>query len=282
MSILEHRRELINTHVFVVGPNNSGTTLMKTLLARSRHSWSLEREGQFAFGYKGPVSAKTMIPLEGDSQEPIVMEPLTWAACDTSIQRIRDRRRYDWKASKKAWYLTASSSNPASATVFVEKTPAFLLIVEQLIESFEGCRFIFMARNPYATVEGIVRRRNHKNFLNSPEIDLTERAALHVLNCLRVQKRNIEIFTKQACFISYEKLCDDPQGTLKCLSDLVPELNDLDLYAHFGVKGEQASPVNNRNEQQIHALSLKQRLVISSVFKPEQELLSWFGYELYD
>jgi hypothetical protein len=47
---------LIETHLFVICANNSGTTFLRNALATSRHTWNLQREGQHTYGFAGPSS----------------------------------------------------------------------------------------------------------------------------------------------------------------------------------------------------------------------------------
>lgn len=280
MSIFEFRQSIIKTHVFVISPNNSGSTLMKNLLALSQHVWSLEREGQFSFGFQGPVSGKPMKAISGGKTQQILMDPLTWAATAASIDYIRDPRRYDWEKNRKSWYMTARSIVPKRASIFLEKTPSHLLIVDQLMEAFEDCRFIFMARNPYAAIEGIKRRENIRQYMNDPEVNLVKHGALHIRNCLRIQKKNIEAFSQNGRFISYETLCDAPQHAAQSLASLIPELNDLDLSADVQVKQYELQKTQNMNTLHISALTQEEKDIISEIFHTETELLSFFGYEL--
>ena len=54
-------RDLENTiaaHLFVVCPNNSGSSFLASALAACRAVWSLPREGQGIPGYAGPVTTR--------------------------------------------------------------------------------------------------------------------------------------------------------------------------------------------------------------------------------
>ena len=47
---------LIETHLFIICANNSGTTFLRNALATSKHTWNLTREGQHTYGFAGPSS----------------------------------------------------------------------------------------------------------------------------------------------------------------------------------------------------------------------------------
>ncbi len=277
MSIFSQRLEQIRSNVFIICPNNSGSTLLKRLLETSPHFLSLKREGQFAFGFKGPVCREV---LEQCKNHPFKMEPLTWAASDLSVRYIRDARKYDWEANQKSWYLQATGSAPDTACMYLEKTPYFLLITEELRRFFTECRFIFMVRNPYAAIQGVVKRENMRPFLNNPNVDLAKHSALHFLTCLRVQKQNLTQFPDQSCLLRYEDLCDRPDLALNTLKRLLPEVQELDLQAEVQVKHYPARRPTNMNATHIENLTSAQISSINSVFEPERALLAEFGYDL--
>ena len=49
MSRLENMKSKIKTHLFIISPNNSGSTFLKNALAASEHTWNLKKEGQHTF-----------------------------------------------------------------------------------------------------------------------------------------------------------------------------------------------------------------------------------------
>ena len=135
---------LVQTHLFIICPNNSGSTFLKNVLATASQTWNLVREGQHIYGFAGPKRYYGM--------------HLIWASKQEWVDMFCDDRVYNWQRSRKAWYFQAFSRNP-EAKIFVTKSPPFLLYVDQLQRHFTNAKFIFMVRNPYAVVEGIYRRR---------------------------------------------------------------------------------------------------------------------------
>lgn len=134
---------LITTHLFVISPNNSGSTFMKNVLATCPGTWNLRREGQNTFGFRGSNPAKLDLPY-------------AWASEPHFVHELSDPTAFDWAATRKAWYFQSRSSR-ADARVFVEKSPPFLLHVGSLHRHFKNAKFLFMVRNPYATAEGVAR-----------------------------------------------------------------------------------------------------------------------------
>ena len=255
---------LIKTHLFVISPNNSGSTFLKNVLATSRHTWNLEREGQHTFGFAGPSTRQSGTHL-------------IWASQKSWIDLFTDAQAYNWPLTRKAWYFQAFSHNP-EATVFVTKSPPCLLNVAQLHRAFAGAKFIFMVRNPYAAVEGICRRRKRHTLPKGH--DIREAAARHIINCLRYQKQNIETYGDCGLFFSYEAMCDQPDQVEQSLQELVPELDDLTLCQRISVKGIYNETLRNMNDQQISRLTAADLRHINQVFEQQQDLLDYFRYPL--
>ena len=255
---------LITTHLFVISPNNSGSTFVKNVLATCSGTWNLRREGQHAFGFGGPTPNKLKIPY-------------LWASEQQYLDALTQVDAFNWEAAKKAWYFQAFSSNPA-ATVFVEKSPPFLLHVEQLSRHFHNAKFLFMVRNPYAMAEGILRAAG---WFYPTRAVAVKQAAIHIVNCLRFQKSNLARFPNDGLFFTYEQLCAEPERLQTQIAELVPELGELVLQQQVSVKGNYDEPLRNMNEQQVSRLSSVDFDTLNEVFAPEQGLLQSFGYGLH-
>ena len=111
---------VVTTHLFVICPNNSGTTFPKLALATSRRTWNLLSEGRQALGFAGPRTYDD--PRMAGS-------PRIWAARRRWLDTLADPAEYDWPRTRKAWYFQAHARDPA-ASVFVEKTPVRPLVDE--------------------------------------------------------------------------------------------------------------------------------------------------------
>ena len=60
----ERMERTIETHLFVVSPNNSGPTFLSLALAACRQAWSLPDESRLVHGFAGPTT-KGDSPLRG-------------------------------------------------------------------------------------------------------------------------------------------------------------------------------------------------------------------------
>ncbi|MXO90813.1 sulfotransferase [Pontixanthobacter aquaemixtae] len=265
--LIEKRRQVIKKHLFLLCPNNSGSTYLSRAIGTSRSVWSLDREGQHVVGFAGPSTVETPWPL-------------IWGAADKSLRHFRDSPEYDWDRTKRAWYFHASAKRE-NAPVFLTKSPPFLLIPDQLAANFMDVSFLFMVRNPYAMLEGIVRRWGRSGSETIRQ-KLPRIAAKHIVTCLTAQRANIREYTANSIAFTYETLCAQPDDVAKRITGLVPELDDLDLTQKIAVKGTYNEPLRNMNDDAISRLKPEQIAMANEIFRPNAELLSHFDYRLIE
>ncbi len=274
-SRLQERGARIKTHLFIISPNNSGSTFLKNALATSRKTWNLQREGQNTFGFRGPRTS-------GPSRR---LPPSIWAARDRWLQILADEREYDWVHTRKAWYLQAFALDPERAEVFVEKSPPFLVHPHSLRDNFPNARFLFLVRNPYAVSESIIRRekglaRNLPLGEALKEDGIHDLAAMHIVNCFKYQRENIERFGDVGAFFTYERMCRDHGAVEERIGALVPALDDLNLDRKLAVKGTYHERLRDMNRDQIGRLTSLDMEKLNRTFRPYRELLGFFGYGL--
>jgi hypothetical protein len=258
---------LVRTHLFILAPANSGTTFLQAALATCRRTWNLSREGQHTFGFAGPSARGTGLGK-------------LWAADERAVRLFADPAAYDWEVSRRAWYFLAWSRDPR-ASVFVEKSPPFLLVAEELRRHFRNARFLILVRNPHAVIEGVARRLSAQR----PEAAADRQALLaavarHVATCFAYQRRNVERLVAPASgvFFTYEEMCARPAAVAARIRGLVPELDDLNLDQRLRVK-DYDEPLRDMNEQQVRRLSAADRQTITAVLEPHRESLAHFGYD---
>ena len=270
-------RDLENTiaaHLFVICPNNSGSTFLAGALATCRAVWSLSGEGQAIPGYAGPVTTRGL-------------ELAIWAAEPRGIALFADPGRHDWARTRKAWYFFARADDPG-ASVFVEKSSQRVFQIGQLARYFRNPRFLFMVRNPYAACEGICRSfRRRFGWDHLPRAaeggrSLEEMAAAHVVHCLARQRRNVEARGNRGVFFTYEAMCAEPERVAREIQALVPELDDLELRRRLPVKGRYDEVLTDMNARQIARLTAGQLAAFNRVFHEHRDLFDHFGYEMLD
>ena len=261
---------LVQTHLFVVVPNHSGSTFLKEALGTCRATWNLYREGQNVLGYRGPVSGRG--GLSGAHK--------IWAARSRWRAILTDAGAYDWPRNRRAWYFQAWARD-AGASVFVVKAPPHVFAADMLARHFPNAKFLFMVRNPYAVCEGICRSLQQRG-LAPPDGVLPALAARHAAACLERQRRNIEAHRECGAFFTYEALCAAPERVARRIHALVPVLGDLNLRQRLPVKGRYDEMLTDMNARQIARLSIEQIGAFNRVFRAHRDVLDRFGYTLLD
>ena len=270
--------DLVDTHLFGICPNNSGSTFLMRALATSRATWNLSNEGQFALGFRGPASEKAAsvagLPRTG----------LLWAYRQEWIDIFTDPRHYDWPRIRKAWRFLAFARD-SGASVFYTKTPSHLLIVDQLVRHFRNAKFLFMVRNPYAVCEGIRRaivfRPLGHGAWATEGADPMEVAATHVVNCLKWQRHNLETHGNRGVFFTYEVMCAEPERVAQDIHALVPAIDDLNLRQRLPLK-QHHEMLTDMNARQIACLDAEQIAALNRVFRVHRDTLDYFGYDLME
>lgn len=265
---------VIDTHLFVLCPNNSGSTFLTQALAQCRGTWSMVRdktwtmvrEGHSQPGFHGP-HIRTL------------RRGHIWAGSEEWADEYRSATSFDWKANKSLWYRNA---RPRSwkATVFVEKSPPFLLIADQLRDNFENARFCIMVRHPLPVVEGILRA--HASESSPDGRDMRVVAAQHVGRCLEYQARNIELLGDRAVVFTYETLCSDPKVVANQVKGLCPKLDDLDFDVRLRVKRRYDEQLRNMNSEQVARLDPQTLRIAEVELAPYTDAMARFGYTLSD
>lgn len=259
-----HVASAVRSHLFLLCPNNSGSTFLSQAIARSPHVWSLPTEGQHVFGFAGPSTRGTPWPL-------------IWAGSAQTTAYFADAR-YDWERIRKTWYFHAEANN-SDAPIFHTRSPPFLLLAGQLNDNFRDARFLIMVRDPYAALEGIVRRRRHVPELGE-DPDLATMAARHLVECFKRQLANRVRFADRSLFLTYEEMCSDPGATATKIGRLAPGLGPIDLTQEQSVKGMYKEALRNMNAEQIGRLTAQDAEAATAVFRENLDVLEAFGYGL--
>jgi hypothetical protein len=239
-------------HLFLLVPNNSGSSILHDLIATSSDVATLPEEGQFCPNFIGPLAFKFGVAHFFTKKEGI----------------FRNKKNYEWSAIKNQWEKLWNKSNP-NARIFLQKSPPDILRADMLHETFENTKFLIMVRNPYAQVESVLRA--------NPESSVID-AANHALRCLEIQLENSEQYLDDLVF-RYEDLADKTEETIKTIEEF---LNiSIDSNRIFNSKGY-VSKIRNMNDDQIKKLTDKQLETINSVFSKKISVLEDCGYSLIE
>ena len=177
---------------------------------------------------------------------------------------------YPWKEIKRVWMKYWDQRK----AILMDKSNTNIMRVTEIKKVFDNTFFLLMVRNPYAQVEGIIRRNNAT----------TEYAAAFALKCLKYQKKNRENEKNILC-LSYEDLCDNKDESVEKIKEFIPELGTINSNLEFSAhnfKTDGKMKIQNLNNEKINKLSADQINVINSFFKKEEKLLNYFGYTIIE
>ncbi|KDM92848.1 sulfotransferase [Photobacterium galatheae] len=244
-----------SSHLFIMSPNNSGSSLVSAALSDCQKAITLPGEGHYIAGFAGPN------PNRDNSH-------FVWSQFNT-LNKLQTPAAYDWPAIRNLWANVATPQSEA-ARVFVEKSPCNIARMAMLAEEFDDATFLFLIRNPYAMFESVIRARR-----DLP--DIATLAAQHVLWCFRQQQENLQQCKNPYLLIRYEDICDSPAATAQTIRKFMPEFEDIDFIPPRWIKG-QKSALKNRNAAQIARLTDNERHIAEACFQPHEDLFARFGY----
>jgi hypothetical protein len=239
--------------LFVLGCNNSGTTLLLRVLESHGGIRSLGAEGQ-----KLTRALKTPKELGVRRVWSKRMDYFRMTEEDDSspVPRIL----YDW-----SWRY------PAPPGILLEKSPPNTVRSRWIQENFRPSRFIATIRSPYGVCEGMRRREGMS----------IEDAATHWSMVNRVLWEDMPALEK-CLFYRYEDLCANPEDLLSRIEEFLelesPFERSLLLGDELRVHNIEGQPqkLQNMNPKSIARLSPEDIECINSIAGGEMEL---FGYE---
>ncbi|MBF2013971.1 MAG: sulfotransferase [Rivularia sp. T60_A2020_040] len=169
---------------------------------------------------------------------------------------------------------------PKNTTYFLDKTPRYHLIVEEIINLFPEAKFIFLWRNPLAIIASMIEsfgRSKGKWNLYGWKIDLF----VGLTNLLTAHEK----FSTQIYSLRYENLVSQPDIELsKLFSYLDLEINP-ELFSNFNqvqLKGKMGDPLRETQYQSLRCDSLeKWKQTLSNPIRKLwcRNYLNWIGKE---
>jgi hypothetical protein len=250
----KHWQERVREHkwIFVLGCNNSGTTLTSNVLGLHPAISTLPREGQ---------KMTKVMPQPKELGCPRLWTERLDAFRLTESDNGYNKARlvYDWINYKKS----------DSTEFILEKSPPDTLRSRWLQGVFDHCYFIGLVRNGYAVCEGMRRRNGHS----------LERCARHwnLVNKIMIEDSR---FLNRFKLLRYEELTRDPAAAFDSLSDFLGidktpfrSIAEKKFVVH-NIDGRQ-SQIRDFNASSLSRLSPEDREVITL---HAREMLDYFGY----
>lgn len=234
------RRDAI--HLFLLSPPLSGSTVVQQLIATSPAATCFCFEGQWL-----PEAA----PILGVEQRWDPALAVDWP-------RVRDAFESYWSPLRPIRF---------------EKSPPHLVRARQMEAAFPNTHFLISIRDPYAQVEGLLRRGWHTSATSAAEF-WVKTAHAQVENLAQLQR---------TLFFTYEELTDRTDKVVRRIVEFLPQLGAIDSGAQFSahnITGSELRGLQNLNAAKLKNLTDAQLAEIASVLAPHTALLERFGYTL--
>tara|TARA_B100000767_G_C19671513_1_gene495480 strand:+ start:255 stop:1064 length:810 start_codon:yes stop_codon:yes gene_type:complete len=232
-------------HVFILSPPFCGSTLLNEIISSSKN-----------------VSCNNNIGLREGQHLPIAKDILF------TKDRWNDKKEINWKLIHNIW----NKYWDRSKDIFLEKSPPNICRAKQIEKEFPNAKFICLVRNPYAQIEGKIRRHG-----------TTAKVAAELsIQYLKYQKQNIESL-KNVLLVKYEILTEDTENEKKSIITFLPELSGINTELEFNahnLRAEKNMKITNLNSEKISKLSKGDLTIIKSVFKNEETILNYFNYQI--
>ncbi len=244
--------------IFIIGCYNSGTTLLKDLLAEHPAIGVLAGEG---------VKFSDALPRPEDAGwQRMWCECLSQVRLDPSDANRALRIKRQW-----------SMLYPPRPNL-LEKSIANAVQLPFLEAHFAPAYFVYIVRNGYAVAEGIRRKtepgkRGNPQYKDKYPIGLCARQWAESARIVDGDRINVERFMS----LRYEEFVADPSSQVRRITDFVglEPLDDVLMAQRWTVHGVE-SPIRNMNDQSLARLSAEDIEAIHSV---AGEWLARWGYE---
>ena len=243
-----------NPWLFILGCNNSGTTLLYNLLGRHPQIDPLKKEGQDS----------PYMPFTNDYRD-----NFGFGLNRVWTEKMRFFRSPDVKSIERLTQSWLSMRSSTGGRYTMEKSPPDSVRSLWLQEHFSPAWFVGIVRNGYAVCEGIKRKKGAAiNY---------ERAARHWTIANRVMLEDSKKL-KHFMLVRYEDLTENVEKTMHIIEKFLglPEydyskMDVIDLgYSHFP-----PAKIKNMNNKSFMALDSKQR---ETIYKNAREMLEYLGY----
>ena len=223
--------------LFIIGCNNSGTTLLKTVIESHPNVIGIEGEGQYR--------TEQFI-----TDRDLRLNRLFSERLDV----FREIRGVNPLRVKYDWLVSLMRRRKDSHQFILEKTTVNSVRVPWLLENFPNAKYVVIFREAYAVVEGMRRKEN---------IEI-ERGVNHWLKTNSLIIEDLEGQTN-VLFLKYEDLTDQPGRTISTIwhfLDLKP-LGENEERKEYKVHG-QKNGIANQNLKSRENLTKEDFEVISN------------------
>jgi len=174
--------------------------------------------------------------------------------------------------------LYQKAAKNKDARYFLDKTPRYALIVDEIIDTFPDGKFVFLWRNPFAIIASIVETWGGSKWdVSMCKVDLFDGMANLI--------DGYQAHSNQALTIQYESLLQSPEKELSRIAEYLELKLDFDVLKNFSqvsFSGRLGDGTGVKNYQTVDTAPLeKWKTVINNPLRKRwcRRYLSWLGEE---
>ena len=183
-------------------------------------------------------------------------------------------------------YANAVPEEKKEAAYFLDKTPRYSLICEELIELFPDGKFVFLWRNPVSVVSSIIETFGDGRWnTHIYDVDLYKGLS----NMVRTYKK----YSGRSISLKYEDLVREPRKSLAMIFDYIGvscDAHDIDGFIEVKMKGSMGDPTGVKKYKNISTETLnKWRRTICNPWRKwwckkyimslDDEMMDLMGYD---
>jgi hypothetical protein len=172
-------------------------------------------------------------------------------------------------------------ASPEGSHYFLDKTPRYHLIVDEIIQTFPEAKFIFLWRNPLAVAGSLLETFAHSKWnLHYYKVDLYK----GLDNLIRAAAR----YKDQAFTVRYEDFVQQPDHHARAIFkylDIDYETTILQKFSQVNLEGKRGDPTGVKKYKSISSASLdKWRTTLANPLRKQwaKQYLVWIGRKRLD
>ena len=233
-------------YIFLISPNNSGTTIASQFITSKLKKCYLPPKGNHE-GLKIKKIWKTIKAQRWNPDAPV-----------------------NYELAKEIWEKRALKSQ---CTSFFEASPPNLCHLEQILKEFNNCTIIFWMSNPYLHIGSCVNRYGKTEFHHA-----VSTATNRWIKKATYQRQNHFILPK-APKLNYEDFCKEPDEYLKSKIGSILELQKTPGHIR-GKNTTKISTVMNMTPKALAFLGKSGLSIISQKLQENEEIIDYFKYKI--
>jgi hypothetical protein len=258
------------TPLFIISLPRTGSTLLQRILASASQISSVS-EPWILLPLLGRLKPWICRSVHGHNDEIKAFNDL--------IHELRNKIETHY-AAVRSYYETIYTNITESekSDFFLDKSPPYCLICDEIIKCFPNAKFIFLFRNPISVISSCLETFYRNRFLIS-------RSEVYLYDGLATMVEAYNNFQSKILKLKYEDLINDPQGSLENISQYLNinvDKNSIEFFSSVKFSGRLGDPTGAKQYSTITRDTLdKWKINMNTPWRSKyvRAYLRWIGAE---